>query len=602
MTKERNGVKNRAEKNRIVKKEKTATSKRPRGKLELKIMFLILILAVSAFVSMAMLARGFYSTISISNRIIGSQVVEEEKISELSREFTYINGQVLTHVMTTNTGTMQSIAETIAEEITKMDEMLMEFQTFLKQEDPRQTAFDSVKTEWEKYKRTVDSLLETSTSDKTKAQVSATSNLPMFNEKIESYMDEMVTLTHAEMEAGQDSMKNTAAAIPMVVAISAVILLFVTVLSFVLIKVWISRPILKAAKQVDSLVCGIRDKQGDLTVRVNVRSRDEIGQLAGAINDLVEQMQKIMAAIMESGQNITEKQKGITQNVEIVNEDTKNNSDNIRKVNNEMEQVLASVSEVREDTVQVEESIGIMLDSAERGMEYLASIKAKASKMGKEASESKERAIDMLQKMDEAVTTSICNSVQIHQITDLTGDILGIASTTNLLALNASIEAARAGEAGKGFAVVADEIGGLAERSKETANNIQKISIQVVESVEELAENATELLNFVNNSVLQDYDTLESTGQDYYKDAETIDTIMYDFKNSIDELMKNIKSVNRANVLIESSVTNSAGIVEGLTKNNSNMEVEMDEILTKVGEMDDVIHQLHSSVECFTNY
>ena len=592
----------KAEKMQKGKKEKKAGKGGLRGKLELKIMFLVLLLVISAFASMGMLIVNLNSVISISNGIIGTQVVEEEKISELSRQFTYINGQVLTHVMTTNAVTMESMTTEIQGEMTLMDEMMTEFQSFLVEGDARQSAFDSANKEWEKYKRTVSSLLETSATDKTKAQVSATSNLPMFNEKIEGYMDEMLAFTLEEMEAGQAKMDSTAAAVPVIVSISAAIVIIVTLLSFVLVKVWISRPIIKATKQVDALVQGIRDNHGDLTIRVNVKSQDEIGRLAVAINDLVGQMQKIIAAIMESCQNMVEKQERITVSVESVNEGAKNSSGNIQQVNGEIEQVLASVSEVKEDTIHVEESVGTMLQSAENGTDYAAGIKQKARKMEEEATESKNKAIDVLQSIDSAVKVSIENSNQIHQITNLTGDILGIASTTNLLALNASIEAARAGEAGKGFAVVADEIRELADRSRETANNIQEISIRVVESVEELADNATKLLDFVNDKVLPDYDTLEATGRDYYQAAETVDEIMNNFKTSIDELMVNVRNVIHSNTMIEGAITNSADKVEGVTKNNCDMELEMTEISSKIEEMDDVIGQLHSSVECFTKY
>ncbi len=592
----------KVEKVQKTKKDKKTKKGGMRGKLELKIMFLVLLLVVSAFSSMGVLIVNLNSVIGISDEIIGTQVVEEEKISELSRQFTYINSQVLTHVMTTNAVTMESMAKEIQDEMTIMDGMMAEFQSLLVAGDSRQSAFDSANKEWEKYKRTVTSLLETSATDKTKAEVSATSNLPMFNEKIEGYMDEMLTFTMEEMEAGQAKMDKTAAAVPVLVGISAAIVLIVTVVSFILVKVWISRPIIKATKQVDALVQGIRENHGDLTMRVNVNSQDEIGRLAVAINDLVSQMQKIIAAIMESCQNMVEKQERITVSVESVNEGAKNSSDNIQQVNGEIEQVLASVSEVKEDTIHVEESVGVMLQSAENGTDYAAGIKTKARKMEEEAIESKSKAIDVLQTIDSAVKVSIENSNQIHQITNLTGDILGIASTTNLLALNASIEAARAGEAGKGFAVVAEEIGDLANRSRETANNIQEISIRVVESVEELADNATKLLDFVNDKVLPDYDTLEATGKDYYQAAETVDEIMNNFKASIDELMVNVKNVIHSNTMIEGAITNSADRVEGVTKNNCDMELEMTEISSKIEEMDDVIGQLHSSVECFTKY
>ena len=573
-----------------------------RGSIELKIMLLVLLLVISSVGSIVLLVSNMNSIVEISDDIISNQVTQEEKIAELSRKYSYINGQVLTHVMTTNSGTMEDLTAEIEAEIASMDGLMAEFSSYLEEGDARKTAFDSASAEYEKYKKTVSSLLVTSMENKTQANVSATSNLPMFNEKIEGYMNEILALTTEQMEASQAQMEANVAQIPTMILMSCIIVVIVAVVVFIGIKIWISRPIKKATGQVDALVQGIRENQGDLTKRVQVNSKDEIGKLALAINDLVEQMQKIIASLMESTQNLVTKQERISGSVEKVNDSVRHNSDNIQQVNGEIEQILASVSEVKDDSLKVEGAVSEMLTSAEDGSNYAALIRKKARETEAKATESKDKATEVLQTIDGAVKESVENSNQIHQIGELTGDILGIASTTNLLALNASIEAARAGEAGKGFAVVADEIRVLADRSKETANNIQEISVRVIESVEELAKNATNLLDFVNNSVMADYDTLEDTGRAYFESAERVDSMMKHIKNSIDELKDNVGHVIHSNDMIEGAVTNSAENIEGVTQNNCLMETEMSDIAAAVVEMDDVIKQLHESVECFVKY
>lgn len=592
---------NKKEKTVKVKTEKEKVTKRKvKSGIEVKIMALILLMAFAAIGCIGILANRLTAVINISDEIVSTQVTEEEKISELSREFTYINSQVLTHVMTTNAVTMQEMQTEIEAEIVKMDGQMEEFQALLGEGDSRQTAFDCAVTEYEKYKKTVTSLLKTSAENKTQAYVSATSNLPMFNEKIEGYMDEMLEATVAEMQNGQKRMEDSAAQIPVILAMSIIALIAVMCIILLFIKIWISRPIKKATKQVDELVDSIKENRGDLTKRISVKSKDEIGRLSMAINDLVSQMQLIIGALVEGCDKLQEKQQAITANVEKVNESAKNNSGSLNQLSYGMEQVSNAVSGVKEDTMAVESSVENMLKTAQDGSTYAADIRNKASQMEEKAISSKHEATNVITEIDSAVKESIKNSEKIHQITELTGEILGIASTTNLLALNASIEAARAGEAGKGFAVVADEIRLLADRSRETANNIQAISMEVVESVEELSNNATHLLDFVNTKVMADYDTLELTGKEYSEASENVDEMMRNFKCAIDELMESVRNVNQANNMITETVAASNAEVDGVVSNNASMEGEMLSISDAVADTEQVVKHLHENVECFT--
>ncbi len=594
----------RYEREKLVMKKKRnekKIKKRIKGSIEIKIMSLVLLMAGAALVCMLVLVNAMTSVIEISDEIVSSQVIEEEKISELSRQFTYINGQVLTHIMTSNSVTMEELKEEIVAEIAKMDAQMQEFEGFLSGDDARKSAFENALKEYEKYKKTVESLLKTSAENKTQAYVSATTNLPMFNEKIENYMTEMLEITSNDMQSGQQRMQEVADSIPEIISISAITLIAVTVITLIFIKIWISRPVKKATKQVDELVESIKENKGDLTKRVMVKSNDEIGCLSMAINDLVSQMQAIIGALTEGCDKLTEKQASITSNVTTVNESAGRNTESLLQLSAGMEQVSGAVSVVKNDILEVEAAVANMRNTALDGSNYAADIKVKAREMGAKATSSKDEAADVIGTIDAAVKKSIANSGQIHKITELTGEILGIAGTTNLLALNASIEAARAGEAGKGFAVVADEIRKLADHSRESANNIQEISVRVVESVEELTSEATRLLEFVNTRVIQDYDMLELTGTDYFTAAETVDGMMHNFKLATDELMDSIQNVIQANNVITDTVVTSVEEVTGVTANNSGMESEMASISEAVEDMERVVNLLHENVECFVN-
>lgn len=582
-------------------RKKDNTGKRKRGVgIGIKIMGLLLLLAITAISCVGVLVWTLQSVIGTSDQIVSEQVAEQEKISTLSRQFTYINSQVLTHVMTTNSVTMDTLSEKILQDITDMEQQIEEFGYLLSEGDERKEALDSASAELAKYRKTVESLLVTSAENKTQAYVSATSNLPMFNEHIENYMNRMLEITAQEMEQAQGQMEQSAARVPGIISVASIALLVVVIVIMLGLRLWVIGPVKKATKQVDELVEGIRCDKGDITKRIHVGSRDEVGRLAIAINDLVAQMQIIIRAITEGCGQMEEKQADIISNVEKVNATADHTMRNLGVMSRGMQLVTGAIEGVQQDTGVLDHTVENMLEVAQNGRNYAADIKEKAGKMKVTAVESKQEATLVMKEIDTAMTESIANSRQIHKITELTEEILGIAGTTNLLALNASIEAARAGEAGRGFAVVAEEIRKLADSSRESANNIQEISNRVVESVEELSENATRLLEFMNTRVMKDYDALEDTGSNYHEAADHVDEMMNEFGQKIDELLSVLQNVNTANTQMEATVGDSTEKLSVVEKNNQGLQQEMKDISYAVEELAASAGQLKESIRCFT--
>jgi methyl-accepting chemotaxis protein len=582
-------------------RKKDNTGKRKRGVgIGIKIMVLLLLLAITAISCVGVLVWTLQSVIGTSDQIVSEQVAEQEKISGLSRQFTYINSQVLTHVMTTNSVTMDTLSEKILQDIADMEQQIEEFGALLSEGDERKEALDSASAELAKYRKTVESLLVTSAENKTQAYVSATSNLPMFNEHIENYMNRMLEITAQEMEQAQGQMEQSAARVPGIISVASIALLVVVIVIMLGLRLWVIGPVKKATKQVDELVEGIRCNKGDITKRIHVGSRDEVGRLAIAINDLVAQMQIIIRAITEGCGQMEEKQADIISNVEKVNATADHTMQNLGIMSEGMQLVTGAIDGVQQDTGVLDHTVENMLEVAQNGRNYAADIKEKAGKMKATAVESKQEATLVMKEIDTAMTESIANSRQIHKITELTEEILGIAGTTNLLALNASIEAARAGEAGRGFAVVAEEIRKLADSSRESANNIQEISNRVVESVEELSENATRLLEFMNTRVMKDYDALEDTGSNYHEAADHVDEMMNEFGQKIDELLSVLQNVNTANTQMEATVGDSTEKLSAVEKNNQGLQQEMKDISYAVEELAASVGQLKESIRCFT--
>ncbi len=208
-----------------------------------------------------------------------------------------------------------------------------------------------------------------------------------------------------------------------------------------------------------------------------------------------------------------------------------------------MEENAATVEEVSASSDEMGNAVNSMAKKAMDGLNDANNIAERAEKLKSSAIESNTKANSIYLSVKSELQKAIENSKSIEKVNSLASSILAITEQTNLLALNASIEAARAGEAGKGFAVVADEVRKLAEESGTTAGNIQNVVKQVVDSVEDLSKNSSNLLQFIDETVLKDYSKLIETGKDYNKDADSVNNFMLDFSNLSKELDSSISGI-----------------------------------------------------------
>ena len=201
----------------------------------------------------------------------------------------------------------------------------------------------------------------------------------------------------------------------------------------------------------------------------------------------------------------------------------------------------------------------------------------------------------ILDMYDQAAKTN--ESAQ--KIKDAANLINDIADQTDLLALNASIEAARAGEAGKGFAVVAEEIRQLADSSRETANRIQQINSVVVKAVSNLSDNANNLVKYMQQTILPEFERFVDSGASYKNNASYIEDAMNEFVLKTDALKKNIDEIAGSINTITAAVDEGAEGVNSTAENTQNLVEDIVNISSKMKENKAIAKTLQESTDIF---
>jgi methyl-accepting chemotaxis protein len=199
---------------------------------------------------------------------------------------------------------------------------------------------------------------------------------------------------------------------------------------------------------------------GDLTARIVVRSRDELGQVAEAFNGVIEKLQKSISVVKEVNvyleQGAASLRDAAAGNIELAEEQYQT-----------IDQVVTAVEEMHGAAREIANNSNSGADAANEAQN---SVK-QGTQVSKQSNERVAQLSERLNRSSEAVGRLADEAVSIASVLDV---IRGIAEQTNLLALNAAIEAARAGEQGRGFAVVADEVRALASKTQQSTEDIQK--------------------------------------------------------------------------------------------------------------------------------
>lgn len=289
--------------------------------------------------------------------------------------------------------------------------------------------------------------------------------------------------------------------------------------------------------------------KGDFSKEISKKHltlKDEIGDIARASLKLTQDMRGIINVIIEESNSI-DKVLDLSQgSIKNLNESIEDVSATTEQLSAGMQQTAASMEEMNATSQEIESSVALVAIKSKEGHKSAKDINKKSSELSNVFRESASNTNDIYSANENKLKIAIERSQSIEKIKELSEAILSISAQTNLLALNAAIEAARVGDAGRGFAVVAEEIRQLAENSKVTVIEIQKVTNEVLDCVDNLVNSSRELLEFVDNQIINDYKMFVDSGENYSNDSRHIDNIMMEVSSSTEILYASIENVSKA--------------------------------------------------------
>lgn len=336
-------------------------------------------------------------------------------------------------------------------------------------------------------------------------------------------------------------------------------------------------------QKVNDKILEVASDDGDLTKVLDIHSGDELEVIGNSLNSLLQKTGNTVRQIKEGTDSVGTKMENINEYVSGAVSRIAGINDAIHSMVASSEEIAASVNTVGEEVDFVYRNVQNIVDVMDENTARLQEINTSSVELSNTAQASSDRIGDNVAQMSKALVDERKKGEAVLRIRELSETILGISGQTNLLALNASIEAARAGEAGKGFAVVAEEIGTLAGNTNDAANEIQKMSKDVVDAIQGLNELADRMLRFLQEEVTADYHRFGDTSGNFTERSETI-------RVSMEGLQKDMKQYAKA---LEESKDAMASVGKA-SEDNSTEIVRLSEILVS---MDEEIKSIETATE-----
>ncbi|AUM96611.1 TPA: methyl-accepting chemotaxis protein [Clostridium botulinum] len=323
-----------------------------------------------------------------------------------------------------------------------------------------------------------------------------------------------------------------------------VILSIVGLLMAIFIGLFIARNIAKPLNKIKDLAERLANY--DFSTSITITRGDEFGQTAVALNTAQENVNGLVKIIMENSQDISASSEELSATVEELSSKVETIDTAINNIAASMQESSAASEEISASVEEVDSSANELSQKAMEGSDNSNQFKERATEVKKNS----QKAIDESRRIHLEKKSNMERAVEEGRVVDsikvMADTIASISEQTNLLALNAAIEAARAGEQGKGFAVVAEEVRNLAEQSKDAVLSIQETIVKVQGAFKSSIDTGSDILEFINTQVMEQFDAYGETGSQYYEDSDFVSKMSEEIAAMSEEVTATLGQVSGA--------------------------------------------------------
>lgn len=535
-----------------------------RTSLKALILVPVFILGILSVLSNVMAVNNIRKVNRNASRIADDCMNSISELSAIENETQSIHKLGLSHIIATDLNTMISIVEEMQTEQETLEQELEDYRKYVEPED--ESSYETVVSNYETMKYELGNLMAYSALGKnTEAYALANGAVSESSMAIQNEIN--VMKEHANTAASDAREKLSDVYLGALVSNGIIIAISVTLLMVALYCVirFVIKPILATNKDIRDIISGIDKGEGDLTRRVAVLSNDEIADLGNGINLFMDKLQQILKMIIENTNHMENVVREVGESVATSNDSATDLSAMTEELSATMQDVGHSVSVINNNTENVRGDVEMIAHKSGEINEFSKEMKVNADKMESDARNNMDKTNETIGIILEGLGKAIEDSHSVGQVTSLTDEILNISS-------------------------------------RETANRIQQINSVVVAAVNNLSDNANELVGYIQNAILPEFEAFVESGVKYRDNASYIENAMQEFTAKTDMLKKNIDEIALSISAITTAVDEGAEGINGAAKSTQNLVEDIVNISDKMNENKVIAQTLQKSTHVFANF